>query len=211
MADEPSIDEILKSLDHLLKEGTEKNDDYSGDIQDETDEADQPPEPREDEVQTPEQPVAEAPGDIAKVDGSSASDAEETPELENSTTDIGDAPHPRRMLLSESMLVDNPQEPLPFDNNPAMDREDSGADDADEGVEMVPVQACALDDTKIEELVRHVSDELVRRLHARLGEALPGMVAEMVDDAVRQYMASLRPEDKNKILFSGKGYDGKIS
>lgn len=197
MADDPSIEEILDSLDQLLKEGTGKNDDYSGDIQDETDEADQQSESQEDEAQTPEQPVAEAPGDIAEADDSSTSDAEETSGLEHSATDMDDAPHPPRVLLSESMLVDNPQEHLPFDNNATVEPEGSAADDDSEGMDMAPVQACALDDAKIEELTRHVSDEFTRRLHARLGEMLPGMVAEMVDDAVRQYMEGLRPEDKN--------------
>jgi len=197
MADDPSIDEILESLDHLLKEGTGKNDDYSGDIQDETDEEDQPPESQEDEVQIPEQPVAEAPGDITEADDSSVSDAGETSGLEHSTADMDDAPQPPRMLLSESMLVDNPQEHLPFDSNAAVEREGSGADDDSEGADMASEQACAPDDAKIEELARHVSDELIRRLHARLGEVLPGMVAEMVDDAVRQYMEGLKPEGKN--------------
>jgi len=197
MADDPSIEEILDSLDQLLKEGTGKNDDYSGDIQDETDEADQQSESQEDEAQTPEQPVAEAPGDIAETDDSSTSDAEETSGFEHSATDMDDAPHPPRVLLSESMLVDNPQEHLPFDNNATVEPEGSGADDDNEGVEPTSTQVGALDDAKIEELIHHVSDELTRRLHARLGEVLPGMVAEMVDDAVRQYMEGLRPEDKN--------------
>ncbi|MDQ6958016.1 MAG: hypothetical protein Q9M24_02760 [Mariprofundaceae bacterium] len=196
MPDDPSIDEILKSLDHLLREGTEKNDDYSGDIQAETDEADQQPESRKDEVQAPEQPVVEAPDDMEEADDLSVSDAEEIPELEHSRADMDDAPHPPRMLLSESMLVDNPQEHLPFDDNTAVEREGSGAGDDNAGddnagEETAPGQACALDDAKIKELTRHVSDELIRRLHARLGEALPGMV----DDAVRQYMEGLKPED----------------
>jgi len=197
MADDPSIDEILSSLNHLLKEGTGKNDDYSDDIRDKTDETHPQPESQGDEARTLEQPVTEASGDIAEANDSSASDAEETSGLEHSATDLDDAPHPSRVLLSESMLVDNPQEHLPFDNNATVEREGSGADDDSEGVDTAPAQVCALDDTKIEELVRHVSDELVRRLHARLGEMLPGMVAEMVDDAVRQYMEGLRPEDKN--------------
>jgi len=199
MADNPSIDEILSSLNHLLKEGTGKNDDYSDDIQDETDEAHPQPESQEDEARTPEQPVAEASGDIAEADDSSASDAEETAGLEHSATDMDDAPHPPRMLLSESMLVDNPQEHLPFDKGASVAREtvSSGMDGDGEGAETASAQVCALDDEKIEELVRHVSDELVQRLRARLGEVLPGMVAEMVDDAVRQYMEGLRPEDKN--------------
>jgi hypothetical protein len=197
MADEPSIDEILESLDHLLKDGVGRNDDFSDDGQDETSDVDQQPEPWEDEAWTPEQSAAEAPGDIAEAVDSPASDVEETSGLEHSVADIDDAQHPPRMLLSESMLVDNPQEHLPFDNNATVEREGSGEDDDSEGVETAPAQVCALDDTKVEELVRHVSDELVRRLHARLGEMLPGMVAEMVDDAVRQYMEGLKPEDKN--------------
>jgi len=192
MADDPSIDEILSSLNHLLKEGTGKNDDYSDDIQDETDAAEQQPESQENEAQAPEHLAVEASGDIAKADESSASDAEETAGFEHSVTDMDDVPHPRRMLLSESMLVNNPQESLPFDSNATVEREGSAVDDDSEGVETIPAQTRVLDDVNIEELVSHVSDAIGRQLHARLGEVLPGMVT----DAVRQYMESLKSEDK---------------
>jgi len=192
MADDPSIDEILSSLDHLLKEGTGRNDDYSDDIQDETDAAEQQPESQENEAQAPEHLAVEASGDIAETDESSASDAEEMAGFEHSAMDMDDVPHPRRMLLSESMLVNNPQESLPFDSNTTVEREGSAVDDDSEGVETVPAQTRVLDDVNIEELVGHVSDAIGRQLHARLGEVLPGMVT----DAVRQYMERLKSEDK---------------
>jgi len=190
MADEPSIDEILESLDHLLKDGAGKNDDFSDDGQDEAGDAYQQSESQDDEVRTPEQPVAEA---IAEADDSSVSDAGGTSGSGHLLADMEEgAPHPSRMLLSESMLVDNPQEHLPFDNKTTVEPEGSGADDDSEGTETAPAQLSAPEDTKIGELARHVSDELVRRLHEQLGEVLPGMV----NDAVRQYMEELKPEDK---------------
>jgi len=198
MADDPSIDEILESLDHLLKDGVGRNDDFPGEVQDETDELDQQPESREKDAESPEQPVAAPPGDIAQADYSSAPAAEETPDLESLAVNMEDGPHPPRMLLSASMLVNDPQEHLSFDNNAAVEREGSGADDVSEGAETAEAPHQVLDDAKIEELAHHVSDKLIQRLHARLGEVLPGMVAEMVDDAVRQYMEGLSPGDEHQ-------------
>lgn len=156
MAEAPSIDEILESLDHLLKEGTGKNDDCSGDA--------------------------------------SVPDAGKTPVLEPSPPNVDDASRPRRVLLSESMLVDNPQERLPFGSHANIAQESNNADpdDDDDAVLTTPARASTPDNPNIDELVRHISSDLVQRLYTQLDDILPGMV----EDAVRRHLEGLRPEDK---------------
>jgi len=194
MSDEPSIEDILDSLDHLLKEGSEKNDDYSGDIHDETDDAGQPSESQEDNAQELTPPEVEPSDDSVKIGDSPASTPDETPELEYSATDMDDAPHPNRVMLSESMLVDNPQEHLPFDSGSSGTKQGTTPSEPDVGREiadMKPVQAHITGDVDVEKLLHNVSDELVSKLRERLSEELPGMI----DEAVRKYVEGLKPED----------------
>jgi len=185
MADAPSIDEILESLDHLLKEGDERNDDHPGDESEGTvassgtgGHEDTPVTVRQTDSGETEahgewpEPVAEAGSGAQASERKSAGTAE--PDGNNALV-TDDAGTSQRTILSEAMLVDNPQEQLLFgDGDTVAQQTDTvgGPNSGDEHMHAPPVQARMLDDEEVRDLVRLVSDDLVARLH----EQLPGIV-----------------------------------
>ncbi len=196
MADEPSIDEILASLDQLLKEADGRNDDIP-DVSGSSDIAAAMP--------------AGAPRvATAHVAGNGLSDSGLT--LVGSETSAG----PRKLVLSESMLVESPQETLPFEAGGEATTSATGETGADEteadgtkagetGEDAADTDAPANHETERPEAGATGSDAgrtvgsgldaaaldalaeaVAKGVSARLARALPPLMAPLLDQWVDQ-------------------------
>lgn len=206
MSDERDIDEILASLDALLREGGSHNDDHVDDA------SEVMPEPQEFQVKdvglafaSPAMgasdvsdtgqafaPVGLAAGGAEEVamDERTGSDSPENTvvtEAAESTASMGD--ELPRVLLTEDMMLDNPQSHLPFDAGmradeaspqavkfeDAFDEEVEAHSDAlTEACDIAVEEAVVLDAAVLNRLAHTVAEDVQLQLRG----LLPGMIHE---------------------------------
>ena len=193
MADEPSMDEILASLDRLLKEGEGRNDEPS-----------EPPQktPGKEQVEEPTQrPV---PGFLMASGETAAEEPphvpqDNEPEAAEKASGGGGEPGqaaaerpgpaesavPRRIVLTDAMMVDDVQQPLPLpidDTTPAKSGI-AGSTDPEPGSAVAepapgePSRAVAWDARDIQALVDQVTDDVCSAM------------ADQLPDLIRQALA----------------------
>jgi len=213
MADDPSIDEILASLDRLLNEGDGRNDDIS----DNGDKRSPSAAPQHQAEDMPDEASA-APVESESAAGASLGDAAEgemaagdtlggnlaaradpdVRRLDRRDTDTG----PRKLLLSEAMLVESPQATLPFDVSGSArvidtDADASKADEAETNEASPSSVGSQTDDTPrvrqdgaLLALDASALDELAAGVATQVSKRLARVLPPLVDQLVREELAA---------------------
>ena len=197
MADEPSMDEILASLDRLLKEGEGRNDEPSEPSQ-QTPSKEQAEEPVEEPTQKPVPGFLTDSGEAAAEESPRVSQDSEPGVAEKASgggseldqaavawPGPAESAVPRRIVLTDAMMVDDVQQPLPLpigDTTPAKSGiagstdPESGPAEA-ESAPGEPSRAVAWDARDIQALVDQVTDDVCSAM------------ADQLPDLIRQALA----------------------
>jgi len=223
MADDSNIDEILKSIDALLKEGEAQDHSHRGRDKPRSDAANSEESVHKDNENAVEmadsneiasEPPVEQPADDEQTGAGTTEDAEPVDRLQEARAESGEADSlseapgedaggekPRRIVLSEAMLVEVTPDLLDFaeQHTGEAEQEVPDASPGDEPETSEEVQVMHGDDqaepqgaSKIdaEQLVEQISNEIT----ARLQDKLPRLVAK----AIRKHLAAqLEKTDQN--------------
>lgn len=210
MADEPSMDEILASLDRLLKEGEGRNDEPSEPSQDTPGKEQSEEEPVEEPIQKPAQkPVPGFLTDSGKAAAEEPPRVSQDRELEAADKALGGGGEPdqtaaarpgpiasavpRRIVLTDAMMVGDVQQslPLPMDDTTPAESGITGSTDPEPGPAVAkpapgePSRAVAWDARDIQALVDQVTDDVC----SAMADQLPDLIRQALAQRFASFVA----------------------
>lgn len=191
MSSERDIDDILNSLNQLLREGESHNDDHSeAEESGAVSAADVPPEPKvaKPVEKRPEPAATEKPVSPTSVRDDTPEDVEEADEPRSSS----DAPVSlHRVVLTEDMMINNPQGSL-LSLAGRRDAAEGGGTDADDSAtqgEAKPAQdeRPHIDPERMALLINQISNDLIERMRREL----PPLIA----DSLYRHLKELKRDE----------------
>jgi len=193
MSNDRDIEDILNSLNQLLREGESHNDDHSGSEDGHEKAASPEPEKAVDEAPVEaeagtepvklqrEKPVEDTNGDLQVSQSGDEIEQDEPRSPDDAPVSIN------RVVLTEDMMVNNPQGSLLslVRNSAGLPKQHRATDE--NGKSGATSGSVRVDHDHMERLVRQISDDLIKRLE----KELPGLIAE----SIRRHLKELKRDE----------------